>query len=1219
MKKKSLLVSVLSVFLLTLSWPEYVRGQEPARSSQSSFVVDSRQENRSVLQGSTWQGLSFSNRIGRLDAIGRLPLSEVPAFRLEKNAEIPSEFTVLTMEGYSGTDREGSPLLPVKVERIELPQGAVAKVAIDNASYEDISLSDLGYDAPLSPVQPPVSKGATEIPVFRYDADAYAVDAFVSGTGNEDLVEVRETGTLRDMRIAYLIIKPFRYNPVTNTLRVYTQIDFHVAFEGADPQATLEMKRRYASDAFSFMADEVLNPITFNRAKEGAVLLPREKSESFQKPIRYVIVSDPMFKDSLQKFVKWKALFGYEVVQAYTDQVQVGNTKESIRGYLKRLYDNATEDDPAPSYVLFVGDLEQIPTKKYSGIGYGDEGHVSDLYLCEYTDDRYPDVLYGRMSATTVEELMPQIDKTMFMENIAYERTSFLDTSVIIAGVDHNFGNSHLNPTIDYIHSLYMKDTLARHGYKYPYPESGVHADDIIANINQGASVVIYTAHGLSGEWSNPNISNSDVKNRFANAGRYPLMVGNCCLTGKFDDPYCFGETLLRKENGGAAAYIGASNSSYFDQDVYWAIGYTSRLVSGAVHTYENTRFGANDALYHTHGEPFDKWAMTVSEIIHTGNMAVDESQKGLEAYYWQIYHVFGDPSYVPYTRRPEKITAVYPLELVMGDDQYTVETWPYARVALSRDGEIYGVATADASGRAVLKTKEMKMEGMYDLCVSAQNGLPHFARIKVFAPSSKYAVVKAETVKNAQGEVVETWEYAGEYVLNYKIRNIGTSAFNKLSLELVSDDPYVAFSDAEFSVEKEVAAGAELEIAHDFRIKVSADVPDGHLLSYQMRMVMDGQEDSAAVSSLRHQVKAPRLAVLGFRIDDSASIIPNGVLDNGEKAKGILVIENQGSATAADLRLDLSSRASFVSIPQASASVGLGNMVAGKRQEIAFDIEAEEGSRFQETYELEVLARTQGRTDTLSAESFLAPAFETFESGNFDYVAWDNSADAGWVIDDSKAYAGKYSAASRSGLADDEVATLMLEVNLPEDDEVSFHYYVSSERVTSAMGDFLFFYVDETEMGHWGGLGQAWSFASFKIPAGIHTLLWQYVKDGSDAEGEDRAWVDNIRLPFGTELKSVSNESCRPSSASASLFSVLKASQGELRLAFQGKDACTGRLSVSNALGQRVLLLDAALQIGTERRIESYSIGSLEPGLYFCVLESAGCGRQVVKFVVVR
>ncbi|MDE5609564.1 MAG: hypothetical protein K2I66_04170, partial [Bacteroidales bacterium] len=422
---------------------------------------------------------------------------------------------------------------------------------------------------------------------------------------------------------------------------------------------------------------------------------------------------------------------------AYTDDAAVGRTRTSIRAYLKKLYDEATPENPAPTYVLFVGDLAQIPNgNNYRDPYPGGYSHVSDLYLCEYTGDHLPDVLYGRMSATKVEELMPQIDKLMCMENIPYEKTAFLDSSFLVAGVDQDYGRSYLNPTIRYIQGLYLKDSASRHSSAYYYPNSANASKSIIANINAGVSMGIYTAHGEWNRWEDPRVSNKSVEENFTNKDKYPFLIGNCCLTGRMDSSSCFGETLLRKKEAGAVAYIGASNSTYFDEDVYWAIGYTSDLSLDEVftYTYANTDFGANDAFFHTHGEPYSQWALSVAEIMQAGNMAVEKSstEDKMKTYYWQIYHVFGDPSYRPYNHRPEPIAADYAAWFKPGTEVFGVSTLPYAWVALSRGGENVAFAVADAQGRASLDVSGVTEECTLSLCISAQNALPHLHEIIV-------------------------------------------------------------------------------------------------------------------------------------------------------------------------------------------------------------------------------------------------------------------------------------------------------------------------------------------------------------------------------------------------------------------------------------------------------------------------------------------------------
>ena len=70
----------------------------------------------------------------------------------------------------------------------------------------------------------------------------------------------------------------------------------------------------------------------------------------------------------------------------YTDDANVGGSTSSIKSYLQGLYDNATAEAPAPTYVLFVGDIAQIPAFSLSSY---DGPHSSDLSYCCWTGNDY--------------------------------------------------------------------------------------------------------------------------------------------------------------------------------------------------------------------------------------------------------------------------------------------------------------------------------------------------------------------------------------------------------------------------------------------------------------------------------------------------------------------------------------------------------------------------------------------------------------------------------------------------------------------------------------------------------------------------------------------------------------------------------------------------------------------------------------------------------------
>ncbi|MDE6307664.1 MAG: hypothetical protein K2L79_02485 [Bacteroidales bacterium] len=615
------------------------------------------------LKSATFDGMAVRLTLGQLSDVHPV---EVPEH---------GRFLSLSIDGYVPTGAIGQPALPAYIQIIEIPQGAQPVVEILRDKVETVDLSAFG-DAPLFPMQAPVSKGAVAAPAFAYDQQVYAVKGYHAS----DLVRVEIMGESRGVRLARLIVSPVEYNPVQNRLRVHTDLDFELHFEGADYNATQAKKRRYHSDGFRVAEQAGVNAAAFRlEAMETKVAKGNRVEE---QPLRYAVVAAPKFRDSLQGFIAWKRQQGYDVIEAYTSDEQVGATADAIRAYLKTLYDNATETNPAPTYVLLVGDINEVPPflSRYPNLPQYNvnNDHVTDLYFVEYTGDTLPDAYVGRFSATTVEELMPQIHKTMYMSRLDGDSADFVDTTLLVAGFDEHFNLSYFNPSLRYIKAYADADEGVT-AILYPAPASSSYAveDEIIARLSAGVGTVFYTGHGLPNEWVTPKISSGVLSTKIFNKDKYPMMVGNCCLTGRFNWPApCFGEQLLRSADKGAVVYIGATNNTYFDEDFYWVVGMTSIDATGhKQYTYENTGVGATDCFYHTHGEPFSEWAVTASDIIYRGNMAVESSNSILRLYYWEVYELFGDPSYRPYKKKPRPTPIECEAEIMVGATSLSVRT----------------------------------------------------------------------------------------------------------------------------------------------------------------------------------------------------------------------------------------------------------------------------------------------------------------------------------------------------------------------------------------------------------------------------------------------------------------------------------------------------------------------------------------------------------------
>lgn len=522
-------------------------------------------------------------------------------------------FTYIYIPGQCISHDVGAPQLPSINRIIEIPQGAEVSVQVIAASETEYNLKDLGINYAIYPRQPSLPKdGSTS--EFVYNPEAYQV----RGYSTRSVAAIEKIGTLRSYRLALLTVFPVAYNPTENKIKVYNDIRIEISLNGADYAQTLDVKTKYESLAFNWVKNNILTA-------ESIKTLPVRTIGTGKN---FLIVADRMFEATLEPFVAWKKSLGFTIVVEYTDKI--GTTVGAIKAFTTQAF--AEFGNYPADYLLLVGDLEQITATKTA--------HYTDLYYANVTAGDYlPDIVYGRFSAQTVEQLIPQIEKTLIYEKNAEPDKAYLGKVVLTAGWDSSHAKDWGWPQIQYAKKYFFK---SENGYKDVLETltsgSGQGVAEIKAAIDKGCAVVNYTAHGSQTSWADPSMSITDVEG-YKNEKMYPLVIGNCCLTSSFQVSKCFGEAWLRTPNG-AIGYIGGSNSTYWDEDLWWGNGkYT------IVHPYtkdnpptmEDTGKGFYESLFTD--------APSIAAAMIAGNLAVEETASSRKLYYWEVYHLFGDPT----------------------------------------------------------------------------------------------------------------------------------------------------------------------------------------------------------------------------------------------------------------------------------------------------------------------------------------------------------------------------------------------------------------------------------------------------------------------------------------------------------------------------------------------------------------------------------------------
>ena len=999
-------------------------------------------------------------------------------------------FSTLTIDGYSlSLDNYGSPALPVFSHIIEVPLCEGFKVEVTNAIYDTIGpLKHL-----VVPTQPSRSKSDTSAFKLFMLHEVYSWNAFVG----ERQAFVEPVGIARDRNLARLQFSPVRYNPVSGMLVVCRQATVTISYSNPDIKGTEDLFNRYFSPAFKSGAN------TLNS------LYP--KSVSTAAPVRYLIVAHSMFRGQLDTFVQWKKRKGFLTDIVYTDEAAVGTTTTSIQTYLQSQYTNATAANPAPTYVLLVGDVQQIPAFNGTAVNT----HVTDLYYSTWTSgDNIPDCHYGRFSAQNPEQLIPQIQKTLMYEQYTFADPTFLDRAVMVAGVDggrtNDNGYTFGDPAMDYGITNYINGA---HGFSNVYyfknntsivpagvtnvtvSSNGSSNEATIRNLySQGAGFINYTAHGSSAGWANPSFTTTHVPN-MTNVQKFGIMIGNCCQTNMFGEDLCFGEALLRKDNYcGAVGYIGGSEVTYWYEDFYWAVGVRSSIGPSMSMSYNANNLGVYDRSFHTHGEAYSEWATNQSSLIYYGNMAVQSSGSDKNLYYWEIYHLMGDPSVMNYLTQASLMTIAAPTAITYGTETLNVTAAPYSYVALTDTAThtVVAAAWANPAGLATLQLPATLPVGGYEITASATQYRTAFHAISIIDPQNAFATI---TSVNPAASLIP----GDTVMLNIVVENAGNTDAQNVILHMVSSNAMLTLLNDSINLGT-ITAGAQINVDNMVQAIVSPYAGDLTDITITATMQWTGCA-MPSISFLPLIIEAP-VPVLSVS-NNNFTIMP------GASTSFSATVRNVGHAPLHAVQFTLNSPAALLTVTPATTSAI--TIAAGDSLNTLFTITAD--SRLPQNVELPIdmllsFASVNSPVSTPLSVYLGTQPCETFEN-NFTFSGWTQGNNP-WIVDSTIHHNGTHSIRSAQNLSDyygKSETTVSYTYTRP--DSITFYYKISSERNY----DKFHFYIDDTDMLTESGEVE-WTRAAFPVAVGTHTYKFSYEKDWSQSNGSDCVWIDDVTLP---------------------------------------------------------------------------------------------------------
>lgn len=845
--------------------------------------------------------------------------------KIENRGEL---FTEIHVDGFSKSYDIGNPDLPVFSKLIEIPSSGDISISIINKSETYIDLTDIGFSDKLMPSQRSISKSEDPTVVdFNFNEKVYTTDDFYAN----ELISVERLGTMRERTLARIQISPFAYHPLTHSLKLVDDLEFKV-------QYSLNIQSQnsaYYSTVYSKNFSKLINADIHS------------KNDFTSLPIRMIILSDPIFEEELQEFIAWKTRLGFDVIEAYKGDDGVGSTKESMKAFVQSYYDDATAEEPAPTYLLIVGDHEQIPSFQMGDGNWG--GHTSDMVYCEFdgNGDYFPEMYYGRFSASTVNELIPQIDKTLEYEQYTMSDPSYLDEVLLVAGVDASMAMIHGNGQINYGTDYYFNTDHGLTSHTFLYPESGTPASEqeIIDQISKGVGYGNYTAHCSLEGWAEPAFLVNDVSG-LANQNQYGLLIGNCCNSNEFAGVTCLGEALLRTPNKGAVGYIGATNSTYWDEDFYWSVGNGVAVVNPS---YEETGQGVYDCSFHENDEDEETWSISQGQILHAGNLAVSESN-GDDEYYWEIYMLMGDPSVLTYYGVPSLLSINHPDVLPMGSNSINISSEQHTYVAINQGGVLLDASYTDASGNVILNFDPLDSMIPLEIVASKQNKQVYIQDVNIMSADAPYVVFSELSINGVTGNAQVN---AGEsFSVDVDLQNFGMVETGDLLMEVTTDNPYVNILSEPISFDG-LGAADTLTLVDALSINLIGPIEDQENVALTFTITDTSGNEWETYGSF--SVNAPDIEFISHTIDDADG---NGFIDFDESGVINITLANVGHFNSLDGFALVSS--DFAALQIMQDSISFSSINEGSEVVISVPIFLDAMAPTGEDYQMYIMATTQ-------------------------------------------------------------------------------------------------------------------------------------------------------------------------------------------------------------------------------------------------------------------
>ena len=466
---------------------------------------------------------------------------------------------------------------------------------------------------------------------------------------------------LRDFRGQNIMVRPFAYNPMTKTLRVYHDmtIEMHkVSNNGVNQKTARKANAKMSAEMKAAYDHRFIN----FKESTSKYIFDEDRGEM-------LVICPDQYVGAMQPFLDWKNQSGRPTTMVSISEIG-GNNDTQIKNYIQSIYN---DPDRNLEFILLVGDYADLTPHSMNG------GRSDNWFGQLEGNDFYLEALTGRFSVQAMKDVETHIDKVLYYERDMPEGLTWVNQGIGI-GANEGAGNGHNGGEADYVHINYIRDTLMHYTYEnvtqqYSGVGSGTSANAISNDVNNGASIINYCNHGSQTSWAVAGYSNSHV-DALVNDDKWPFIWSVACNNGEFNGT-CFGEAWLRATNETSGRPTGAVGGMFSWISQPWVPPMTGQDEMVDI----LTGWKSGDKYCHTFGGASLNGSMYMLDMHPSDNGDTHNT--------WIL---FGDPSLMVRTDNPVSMNvSCTPSVLMLGmsELEITAENTAYGIATLMMDGEV--------------------------------------------------------------------------------------------------------------------------------------------------------------------------------------------------------------------------------------------------------------------------------------------------------------------------------------------------------------------------------------------------------------------------------------------------------------------------------------------------------------------------------------------------